>query len=96
MEGLFRRFDVLMTLALPAVATKLDENIEDALSFPDPLGAIGNLLGLPAAVVPCGFSPEKLPIGLVFVGAPLADEKVLAAAQLFQRRTDWHHRRPPV
>ena len=96
MEGLFRRFDVLMTLALPAVATRLDENIEDALSFPDHLGAIGNLLGLPAAVVPCGLSPEKLPIGLVFVGAPLADDKVLAAAQLFQRRTDWHRRRPPV
>jgi Asp-tRNA(Asn)/Glu-tRNA(Gln) amidotransferase A subunit family amidase len=96
MEGLFRKFDVLMTLALPAVATRIDENIEEALSFPDPLGAIGNLLGLPAAVVPCGFSPEKLPIGVIFVGAPLADDKVLAAAQLYQRRTDWHRRRPPV
>jgi aspartyl-tRNA(Asn)/glutamyl-tRNA(Gln) amidotransferase subunit A len=96
MEGLFRRFDVLCTLALPAVATRLEENIEEALSFPDPLGAIGNLLGLPAAVVPCGFSPEKLPIGLIFVGAPLADDKVLAIAQLYQRRTDWHRRRPPV
>jgi len=96
MEGLFRRFDVLATLAVPAVATRLEENIEDALAFPDPLGAIGNLLGLPAVVVPCGLSPEKLPIGLVFVGAPLGDDKVLAAAQLFQRRTDWHRRRPPI
>jgi aspartyl-tRNA(Asn)/glutamyl-tRNA(Gln) amidotransferase subunit A len=57
--------------------------------------AAGNLCGLPAVGVPCGFSREKLPLGLLFVGRAL-EGNVLAAARLFQGRTDWHARRPPV
>jgi len=40
-----------------------------------------NALGLPAAVVPVGRSPENLPIGVQIVGRPFADELVLAVAQ---------------
>src|SRR5207248_7680586 len=37
------------------------------LSFPDPQGAIGNLCGLPALSVPCGFTEKNLPIGIQFM-----------------------------
>ncbi len=39
-----------------------------------------NLLGAPAAVVPVGWSPEGLPIGVQVVGRPFEDERVLGIA----------------
>lgn len=58
--------------------------------------AISSLCGLPAITVPCGFSKEKLPIGIQFMGRALQDAKVIAAANLFQAHTDWHRKRPPL
>src|SRR5438128_2304231 len=68
MENLFDSYDVLVTAAQPIAATKLDLNLETDLAFPDPLGGIGNLCGLPAMSVPCGFTEKHLPVGLQFVG----------------------------
>lgn len=53
-----------------------------------------NLLGLPAMVVPCGFSGEGLPIALQIVGRPFEDATVLRVARAYERATDWHTRRP--
>ncbi len=52
---------------LPVTATALETNLETDLSFADPLGAIGNLLGLPAISVPCGFKNKTLPISIEFL-----------------------------
>ena len=38
----------------------------------------------PAAVVPCGFSPGGLPVGLQIVGARYADALVMRAARAFE------------
>jgi aspartyl-tRNA(Asn)/glutamyl-tRNA(Gln) amidotransferase subunit A len=96
MDELFKRFDVLATATLPVTATKLNANLDDALSFPDPLGAIGNLCGLPAISVPCGLTDEKLPAGLQFVAQGTNEHAMLALAMRFQQRTNWHKMRPPV
>ncbi len=54
----------------------------------------GNLAGLPAVVLPCGFA-DKLPVALQVVGIPFSENTLLAIAREFQTRTDWHKRRPP-
>ncbi|MBM3794004.1 MAG: hypothetical protein FJW31_08030 [Acidobacteria bacterium] len=54
------------------------------------------MYGCPASTIPCGFSRDGLPVGLQLVGAPGADDRVLAAAQAYQRATGWHRRRPPL
>ena len=95
-DALFDRFDVIAAASLPITATTLETNLETDLSFPDPLGGLGNLCGLPAISVPCGFSDDKLPIGLQFVARTRNDRLVVAAAHLFQQHTDWHLRRPPL
>ena len=77
-------------------ATPLETNLETELSFPDPLGGIGNLCGLPAISVPCGFSETQLPVGLQFVGRARNDRAVIAAAHRLQQLTDWHTKRPPI
>ncbi len=52
--------------------------------------------GLPAISVPCGFTQERLPIGLQLVGKPLADALVLQAAHAYQTATAWHTERPEL
>jgi aspartyl-tRNA(Asn)/glutamyl-tRNA(Gln) amidotransferase subunit A len=96
MEELFDSFDVLVTASQPVPATPLDLNLETGLSFADPLGGIGNLCGLPAISVPCGFTEKNLPVGLQFVGRAGDDIAVIQAARTFQQHTDWHKRHPKI
>jgi len=95
-DKLFDKFDVIAAASQPNSATTLDTNLETDLSFPDPLGGIGNLCGLPAISAPCGFDNRKLPVGIQFVGRALDEHKIVAAARLFQQHSEWHHQRPPV
>lgn len=95
-DQLFDRFDVIATASLPVTASPLTANLETDLDFSDPLGGIGNFCGLPAVSVPCGFDSKNLPVGIQFVGRALDEQKVIAAARLFQQHTDWHKRQPPV
>ena len=96
MTELFDSFDVLVAASQPIAATPLEMNLETDLSFPDPLGAIGNLCGLPALSVPCGFTDKNLPVGMQFLAKPGNDFAVIQAARTFQMHTDWHRRRPKL
>ena len=93
---LFTQVDVITSPSQPVGATTLDTNLETGLTYSDPIGGIGNFCGLPAISVPCGFTKEKLPVGIQFVGNVLNELAVLVAAQTFQSRTDWHRKRPPL
>jgi len=55
----------------------------------------GNLAGLPALSLPCGFA-NGMPMGLQLVGTPFSENLLLAIGRAFQERTDWHKRRPPI
>lgn len=96
MDTLFQQCDVLVAPSLPVPATPLDTNLETGLSFADPIGGIGNLCGLPAQSVPCGFTKAGLPIGIQFLAQVLNDSAVVAAAEMLQSRTDWNRRRPQL
>src|SRR5229473_859336 len=96
MADLFDSYDVLATASLPVPATPLSLNLVTGLSFPDPLGAIGNLCGLPAISVPCGFTDKNLPVGLQFVGRAGDDAAVLQAGRIFQQTTNWHRKHPKL
>ena len=52
--------------------------------------------GLPAISVPCGFTPEGLPIGVQIVGRHLDDLGVLQLAHAFELETGFWQSRPPV
>jgi Asp-tRNA(Asn)/Glu-tRNA(Gln) amidotransferase A subunit family amidase len=96
MDALFDSFDVIATAAQPVPATPLTLNLETGLVFPDPLGALGNICGLPAMSVLCGFTDKNLPVGLQFVGRAGDDLAVIQAGRTFQSHTDWHTRHPKI
>ena len=52
--------------------------------------------GHPAISVPCGFTPEGLPVGLQIVGRHRDDFGVLQLAHAFEQATLTGRRRPPV
>ncbi len=54
-----------------------------------------NLCGLPAITVPCGFV-NGLPIGLQIVGPAFSENRIIAFAREFQKRSDFHKQRPPA
>jgi len=96
MTDLYEMYDVLVAASQPIAATPLEANLETEFVFPDPLGGIGNLCGLPALSVPCGFTDDKLPVGLQFVGKAGNDTAVIRAARVFQQHTDWHRKHPKI
>ncbi len=96
MDSLLDTFDVIAAASQPVPATPLTLNLETDLAFPDPLGGIGNICGLPAMSVPCGFTDKSLPVGLQFVGRAGDDYAVIQAGRTFQLHTDWHKRHPKI
>jgi aspartyl-tRNA(Asn)/glutamyl-tRNA(Gln) amidotransferase subunit A len=55
----------------------------------------GNLAGLPALSLPCGFA-GGMPIAISLVGRPFSENQLIAIGRAFQSQTDWHRRRPPT
>lgn len=63
-----------------------------------------NQTGHPAAIVQYGFgvrnpdadSPSTMPLTTTLLGDLFADDKILNLAHAYQRRTDWHTRRPAL
>jgi aspartyl-tRNA(Asn)/glutamyl-tRNA(Gln) amidotransferase subunit A len=95
--------DVLVTPTQPTTALKIGQPTsrigtreESVFQVSARFCAPFNLSGLPALSVPCGFSPEGLPIGLQIVGKPFEEEKVLRIADAFQRDTQWHLNYPSI
>lgn len=59
---------------------------------------IGNMTGLPALALPCGFSagPPTLPIGLLLYGKAFDEQMLFRVGHAYERATEWHTRRPAL
>ncbi|MCP3713211.1 amidase [Paraburkholderia sp. CNPSo 3274] len=53
-----------------------------------------NSTGHPGMALPCGFTPDGLPIGFQFVAAHGAEAALCRAGMAYQHATDWHRARP--
>jgi aspartyl-tRNA(Asn)/glutamyl-tRNA(Gln) amidotransferase subunit A len=95
-ERAFESVDVVATPTTPTPAFKLGEKTSDPLQMylNDIFTVSANLTGLPAISIPCGFSPERLPIGFQLTGRRFDELTLLRAADAFQRDTDFHLEAP--
>src|SRR5215813_13654628 len=50
--------------------------------------------GLPAIVVPAGFTPDGLPVGIELLGRSWTEPQLIRLAYAYEQST--HHRRPPI
>jgi aspartyl-tRNA(Asn)/glutamyl-tRNA(Gln) amidotransferase subunit A len=58
--------------------------------------SIGNTLNLCSLSLPCGFTKEGLPIGLMIYGKPFTEAILLKIGYSFQVATNWHQRVPDL
>jgi aspartyl-tRNA(Asn)/glutamyl-tRNA(Gln) amidotransferase subunit A len=102
-SSLFGEVDALIAPGRTGPASKVDQRL-DLDGPPPPVGTppgfqgiipAGNLAGLPALVLPCGFA-EKMPLAIQVVGVRFSENTLLAIGREFQTRTDWHKRRPSI
>ncbi|MBN1869647.1 MAG: Asp-tRNA(Asn)/Glu-tRNA(Gln) amidotransferase subunit GatA [Candidatus Omnitrophica bacterium] len=91
-DKLFSEFDALIGPTSPTTAFKIGDKVNDPLSMylSDIYTVSANLSGIPAISVPCGFSKERLPIGLQIMAKPFAEEMLFRIAYTYEQNTDWH------
>lgn len=99
---LFSRVDILLTPTVSVTAFEagtLGVDVIDGRSVDGHLGWSPftwpiNLVGLPAASVPCGFDPDGLPIGIQIVAPWGREDQLLNVAALFETIRPWAGRWP--
>ncbi len=98
--ALFRNVDLIASPTVPCLPYAIDELVKDQerlrarelhmLRNTRPF----NALGLPTISVPCGISPQGLPIGLQLAAAPAREQLLLQVAHAFEKQTKWPERLP--
>jgi aspartyl-tRNA(Asn)/glutamyl-tRNA(Gln) amidotransferase subunit A len=107
MEEMRRVFQTCDVLMLPSgnAAPRLDAEIADTDAPIDPpfperpdTFNIANMTGIPAIVLPCGFTagPPSLPLGIQFCARPFDEATLFRIGHTYQSATDWHKRKPPL
>ncbi len=96
-DAAFQVADVIAMPTTPTPAFKLGAKTDDPLQMylADIFTVSANLTGVPAISIPCGFSPDRLPIGLQLTGPMFDEATLLRAADAYQRDTD-HHLQAPL
>ena len=99
-KDLLYEVDFLLAPTRPTVASKITDPLDRGAAPAKSRGLnglipAGNLAGLPAISLPCGFA-SGMPIAISIVARPFYENQLVAIGKAFQSRTDWHRRRPPV
>ncbi len=97
MEQVFSRYDLLLVPTCGTAAPLIEESegVETTrrlTRFSYPL----NLACVPVISIPCGFTPEGMPLSLQLAARHWQEALVLRAAWAYQQATDWHVRRPAL
>jgi aspartyl-tRNA(Asn)/glutamyl-tRNA(Gln) amidotransferase subunit A len=96
-EAAFARVDLLVSPTTPSVAFRHGDKADPlAMYLNDVFTVGGDLAGLPAVSVRCGFNASGLPIGLQLMARPFDEARLLRAAYAYEQATDWLSKRPPL
>ena len=95
------KVDVLVTPTLPVVPPRIAEKELKIGRRKEPVRSIllrftrpGNLTGLPAISLPCGFTPDRIPIGMQILGRRFDEATLLRVAQAYEQATPWREISP--
>jgi aspartyl-tRNA(Asn)/glutamyl-tRNA(Gln) amidotransferase subunit A len=107
---IFAEVDVILAPTRYAPAGRIDEPLDPQWRTRAPgtgrrgtpvgggvaLVPAGNLVGIPALSLPCGFSTTRLPLAVQLVGPPFGEALLVGLGRAYQAITDWHRRTPPI
>jgi aspartyl-tRNA(Asn)/glutamyl-tRNA(Gln) amidotransferase subunit A len=91
-ERAFTAVDAIAMPTTPRPAFKIGEKTDDPLQMylEDIFTVSANLAGLPGISLPCGFSPDRLPIGFQLIGRAFDEAGILQIARAYEKATNWH------
>jgi len=98
----FKDYDLLITPTLGVATLNIKDVLRHYGETNDELNAImtftvlANLIRAPSASIPCGFTSDGLPIGMLITGRPGEEEIVLGASAKFENACPWIDQMPPV
>jgi aspartyl-tRNA(Asn)/glutamyl-tRNA(Gln) amidotransferase subunit A len=94
----FEKCDLILSPTAPGTAFGIGEKASDPVQMylSDIFTIAANLAGLPAMSIPCGLDDANLPIGLQLIGNYFDEARMLNAAHMYQRATDWHLKQAPL
>jgi aspartyl-tRNA(Asn)/glutamyl-tRNA(Gln) amidotransferase subunit A len=83
----FAQADLIVTPTSPVPTFKLGERSDDPLSMylADIYTVTGSLAGITGISVPCGATPDGLPIGMQIYAPAFSEERLLQAAHAFEQ-----------
>jgi aspartyl-tRNA(Asn)/glutamyl-tRNA(Gln) amidotransferase subunit A len=83
----FQKVDAIVTPTSPIPAFKLGEKTNDPLQMylADIYTVTGSLAGIPGISVPCGKTPDGLPVGLQLFGPAFGESRILQLAHAFEQ-----------
>ena len=90
--------DVIAMPTSPTAAFRIGERAADPLQMylADVFTVSASLAGLPAISVPCGFTADRLPVGLQLTGRRFDEATLLRVADAYERDTGWSKQLPPI
>jgi aspartyl-tRNA(Asn)/glutamyl-tRNA(Gln) amidotransferase subunit A len=85
-ENVFESCDVIASPVAPTTAFKIGEKVDNPLEMylSDIYTVSVNLAGIPGISVPCGTTPNGLPIGLQLLAPPFEESRLFKAAQVVE------------
>jgi len=91
----FKKVDIIATPTAPTAAFKIGEKSSDPLQMylSDIFTISVNLAGIPGISQPCGFTKDRMPIGLQLLGNNFGEESIMHAAYAYEQATEWHTKR---
>jgi aspartyl-tRNA(Asn)/glutamyl-tRNA(Gln) amidotransferase subunit A len=97
-DSAFDRVDVVAMPTSPSAAFTIGERVDDPLQMylADVFTVSANLAGLPAISVPCGFTANRLPIGLQLTARRFDEATLLRIADAYEREAPWYREEPPL
>ena len=97
-DAAFERVDSIVCPASPIPPFKIGEKCDDPLQMylADIYTVPINLAGVPALCVPCGFTEEKLPIGMQIIGKQFDEQTLLQIGWAYEQAHEWKSKQPIV
>ena len=99
MSEAMKQVDVLITPSVPIQTPTIKQciTVDKNMGAGDQLPmftSVFNATGQPSLSIPCGFTSDGMPIGMMINGHPYDEKTVLRVGNAFEKLTQWHQRVP--
>jgi len=95
--------DVIATPGMPFAVPRVDETdvggspaLADMVARISWCTRVANYLGTPALAVPCGFTANRLPTAVQFMGRPFSEPLLYQVGAALERACGFREHRPPI